>query len=847
MGMMGERLRWRREQSFQSNYRGLDCTDSRCPDSTCNFLGWSPFLKLIPPVLLPTFDGNRTMLRSTRMLLPLLALICATPALAEPPDTSYIYPAGGQRGTKVQVRIGGFYLYEKTPLELIGPGISGPAEIERIPTKWFEGPVIKQPASQQKEDYPKDYGAELTIAANAPLGPHGWRSWNAQGATPVRPFIVGTLPEIVEDEADGDPLPVAVKLPVTINGRIFPREDLDEWTFAAEAGKPITIAVMAEQLGSPLEARVEVRSPSGALLAESTGRLNRDPQLRFVPPTSGEYSVRITDTRSTGLQHFVYRLTITAGPWIDSIYPLGGKRGAATKFEINGQRITQLEATLPTAPESIVSYYFTQNGELLNAVKLDLDDLEELREQEPNSEPAQAAALKLGQVANGRIETAGDRDAWQMNLVKGETVQLEVRAARLGSPLDAVLLVLDETGKELARGDDLPGGSPDCEMKFTAAKDGIYTVVVQERFASRGGQDFAYRLRCTKPAADFQLEMTIDALAVDIGGTKKLPVSITRLGSFAGPITLSAEGLPAGVTGAPIEVEGNQNKGELSFAVESSVAVGRHPLKIVGTADINGAKVTRPVKIVVPPNANQQLTALGLVDVDHLLLVTSLATPFKFAGQYDLQYIARGSTLRKHFEIDRGGYEGPLWVELADKQGRHLQGVAAARQTVPPGSSEFEFEVSLPPWMELGRTSRSQLMIVGELADPTGKKYKVSYTTNNQNEQLIALVSPGPLRVAPERASLAIRPKEEIVIRLQIQCDRTVEKPLKIELIVPDHMRDLAAATIEAKPQDQTAKLTLRCGVTPGPLNMPLTIRATSERDGKPVVSETPLTLLLQP
>lgn len=787
------------------------------------------------------------MLRPTRMLLSLLAILGATPALAEPPDTSYIFPAGAQRGTRVQVRIGGFYLYERTPFELIGPGIAGPAEIERIPTKWFEGPVIKQPASQQKEDYPKDYAAELTIAATAPLGPHGWRSWNAQGATPVQPFIVGTLPEVIEDEADGDPLPTAVKLPVTINGRIFPREDLDEWTFAAEAGQPITIAVMAEQLGSPLEARIEVRSPSGALLAESTGRLNRDPVLRFVPPASGEYAVRITDTRSTGLQHYVYRLTITAGPWIDSIYPLGGKRGALTKFEVLGQGFDQLEAHLPMSAENVVSHYFTHNGETLNAVKLDLDDLEELREQESNNELAQAAAIKLGQVCNGRIDAAGDRDQWQIALAKGEAVQLEVRAARLGSPLDAVLLVHDDTGKELARGDDLPGGSPDCEVKFAAAKEGTYTVVVQERFASRGGKEFAYRLRCTKPTADFQLEIMVDALAVDIGSTKKLPVSITRLGGFAGPITLSAEGLPAGVTAVPVEVKANQNKGDLSFAVEASVAVGRQPLKIVGTAEIDGAKVTRPVKIVAPPNNNQQVTALGLVDVDHLLLVTSLATPFKFAGQYDLQYIARGSTLRKRFEIDRGGYEGPLWVELSDKQGRHLQGVAAQRQTVPPGSSEFEFEVSLPPWMELGRTSRSQLMVVGELSDSAGKKHKVSYTTNNQNEQLIALVSPGPLRVSPERASFAIRQKTEIIIPLQIQCDRTVEKPLKIELIVPDHMQGLAAATIEAKPQDQTAKLLLRCGETPGPLNMPLTIRATSERDGKPVVSETPLTLLLQP
>ncbi|WP_254512947.1 hypothetical protein [Anatilimnocola floriformis] len=783
---------------------------------------------------------------STRSNGLLLLVVLAGTAAAEPPDTAYLFPAGGQRGTKVPVRIGGYYLYERTPLEMIGPGITGPAEIERVPTKWFEGPVIKQPASQQKEDYPKDYAAELVITSDAALGPHGWRSWNAQGATPVRPFIVGTLPEVVEEETDGDPLPVAVTLPVTINGRIFPREDLDEWTFTAEAGKPITVAVMAEQIGSSLEPRIEIRSATGALVAESTGQLNRDPQLRFTPATSGQYAVRITDTRSAGLQTFVYRMTITAGPWIDSIYPLGGQRGVATKFAVRGQGVETLEETLPAATGT-VSHYFTHQGNSLNAVKLDIDELAEIREQEPNNSLEQAAELKLAMIANGRIDQAGDVDAWKVTLAKGETAQLEVRAARLGSSLDAVIVIHDETGKELALGEDLPNGSPDCEVKFTAAKEGTYAVLVQERFASRGGPDFAYRLRCTKPTPDFALDMTVDSLPVDIGSTKKLPINITRLGGFAGAITLTAENLPTGVTAPAVEVKANQNKGELVFTCESMVPVSRTAIRIVGKADIDGSSVTRLVKSVAPPNNNNQISALGLVDVDHLLLVTSLATPFKFAGQYDLQYIVRGSTLRKGFEIDRGGFEGPIWAELSDKQGRHLQGVAAERKTVPPGSSDFEFEVSLPPWMELGRTSRTQLMVVGELADVTGKKHKVSYTTNNQNEQLIAIVSPGPLRVSAEATTMSIRKGTELVIPLQINCDRTVGKPLKIELLIPEHMRDLATTAIEAKPQDTTAKIKLRCGEAPGPLNMPLTIRATSERDGKPIISETPLTLLLQP
>ena len=35
-------------------------------------------------------------------------------------------------------------------------------------------------------------------------------------------------------------MPVRVALPVTINGRIFPREDVDDWTFNAKKGQALT-------------------------------------------------------------------------------------------------------------------------------------------------------------------------------------------------------------------------------------------------------------------------------------------------------------------------------------------------------------------------------------------------------------------------------------------------------------------------------------------------------------------------------------------------------------------------------------------------------------------------------
>src|SRR5205085_5904468 len=130
-------------------------------------------------------------------------------------------------------------------------------------------------------------------------------------------------------------------------------------------------------------------------------------------------------------------------------------------------------------------------GEQLNPVLCDVDDLPELLEPASGDLPRLAAPS----VANGRIEQPGDADAWSFAATKGTPLRIEVRAARLGSPLDAVLVIKDGAGNELAQADDLPGGSPDCELLFAAPADGEYVAEVRDRFASRGAPSFAYRLR----------------------------------------------------------------------------------------------------------------------------------------------------------------------------------------------------------------------------------------------------------------------------------------------------------------------------------------------------------------
>jgi hypothetical protein len=791
------------------------------------------------------------MTHSIKLLLCSSLCLCASvvqflvvsSASADPPSVVYIYPAGGQRGTKVDVRVGGHYLYDKSAWEMRGPGITVSPEIVRTKRIWFEGPLIKQPASQGKEDYPQDYLGQVQIAADAPLGGHSCRTWNAQGVTPGLRFVVGTLPEVVEQETDGQPIPTKVSLPTTINGRIFPREDVDVWTFDAVAGQSITCSVEAANLGllndpqlPRLEAQIEVRDPQGRVVPVSANSVRTDPELRFTAAEAGVYQVRIWDSKFSGLQHYVYRLTVTAGPWVDSIYPLGGKRGSEMEVETVGQGIAgnKLKVRWPDVEPSIVRHSFETSGQLLNAIACDVDNLPEVIEPASGDFPP----LAVPGVANGRIESAGDVDAWRFAATKGTALKIEVRAARLGSPLDAVLVIKDAQGKELAQADDLPGGSPDCEVSFTPPENGQYVAEVRDRFASRGGPMFAYRLRIAQPTPDFGLSFAVDSLSVVVGGEQKLPVNIDRRGGFNGPVKLAVEGLPANVTSAELDVPAGQNKGELVIKAvkESPVQVAK--FSVIGKAMLGDQMAQRQATFVGPADD---------APTDQVLLACTLATPFKFKSQYEFRYIARGGTLKKHFVIERNGFAGPLDVLLADKQGRHLQGVTGPTITVPAEASEFDYTVTLPPWMELGRTSRTNLMLVGEVADAAGKKHKVSFSTVEQNEQLVALVSPGPLRLSVDKSAVRCTPGSELVVPVHLHRQVGLTGPCRLELVVPEHMRDISAKPVEVEAGGDQADLKLQLGANPGPLNMPLLIRGVSEVDGSPITAEVNLELLAKP
>ncbi len=785
--------------------------------------------------------GRKVQLRTAlcSAAVSVLVLLAGVPARAEPPVASYIFPAGGQRGKIVDVRVGGLFLDGACSFDMLGPGVETTRQLQPTRTVWFEGPLLPLPESQQQEDYPRDLHGQVRIAADAPLGFRSWRLATDQGATPARRFIVGDLPEIVEEEIDGDPVPVEVTLPVTINGRIFPREDIDVWTFPARKGQTIHCEVCAARLGSPLDSVLEVLDPNGRRIAENDDTFGPDSMIRFTAPTDGKYQVRIRDANFHGGQAYVYRLTLTADPWVDHTYPLGGRRGHKVAFEMVGQGLPAGPVAFDLPADGPSDYFprVTVVGRRSNPFLLDLDDLPEHREVEPNDRPTEVQPVAVPAVLNGRIDRPGDIDYWAFRADKGQVLEIELRATRLGSPLDGVLVLADAAGKELARAESQGPGS-DPSLHFMAPAAGTYFVRVSDRFHSRGGNEYAYRLRIAPPPGPgYHLHLAGDVVVVNRGGHAALKILAERTGGFAGPITLKIDGLPGKVTASPTVIAANQPAVDIQFRAAAGAVIGPARLVVRGSAKIGDLIVRQTATLPAPR---------GVPAVDSALLAVALPTPFKIVGDFDMRWAPRGTVHQRHYRIERNGYDGPIEVRLADRQARHLQGVTGPTITVPAGANGFDYPVRLPPWMETGRTSRTCVMGLARIKDSDGQEHVVSYSSVQPNEQVIVVVEPGRLGVELERTSLTAAPGRTVPLPVLVSRGKNLAGPIRVELVVPAHIRGVVAEPVRLPAGQGKAVLSLHFAAAHlGPFNMPLRVRATAMDHGKPVVGEGLLEIVL--
>ena len=115
----------------------------------------------------------------------------------------------------------------------------------------------------------------------------------------------------------------------------------------------------------------------------------------------------------------------------------------------------------------------------------------QLAEQEPNDDYRSGQAVgTLPAAVNGRLEKSGDVDSFAVELEAGQTFIASVEAYTLGSPVDAVLRLVDGRGVPVAMNHD-DGRTLDPSLAWTATATGGYVLQVFG-FAYPAGSDVRF-------------------------------------------------------------------------------------------------------------------------------------------------------------------------------------------------------------------------------------------------------------------------------------------------------------------------------------------------------------------
>jgi hypothetical protein len=491
------------------------------------------------------------------LLSPLFLLGGSILVAGEPPAVDRLFPPGGQRGTSFEVKL---------------TGKAGDGEVklhsEADSITWALG---------EKRDT-----ATVTIAPTARGGVHWLRYSNASGATELKPFVVGLIPEVSETEPNNkiaEAQPAALPA-VTINAAFEKARDVDSFAVTLTKGQTLVAAFLGNDiLNSPMDAVLQVANARGTVLAQNNDDTSLDPRLTFTAPSDGTWYVRAfafpsapnSSIAFAGGADYVYRLTLTTQPVVEHTTPLVKPPGdGEVTLNIHGWNIAAPTAALPAGSSTL------DVGPAL-PYSVPACDLPVVIESQLPAERTITVPVAI----SGMIAPEGT-DTYLINATKSQQLSFSVQARRYGSQLDPVLSIQDKDGKTLKEADDISGENPDAELSFTIPADGPYRIVVSDRY-QHVSERYFYVLRCEETKPSFDVELKTTAFTVPADKPLEIPLTIARRNGFAEAIDFKIEGLPEGLTA---EYPRSEKEGDSSRAVT---------IKVSGTAK---ASFSGAIKII---------------------------------------------------------------------------------------------------------------------------------------------------------------------------------------------------------------------------------------------------------
>ncbi len=468
---------------------------------------------------------------------------CCADARAAAPDVKSIFPLGGAIGTTFDVALTGNLPQPGTQVWADRLGLS------------FE--VVENGKS-----------LKVSVAKDAAPGLHWLRFHNAEGASGLVPFVVGTLPEVTEVEPNNTLAKAqTIAASSVINGKLGESGDVDAFSMPLKAGQQLVAAIDSNwRLASPVDIVVQVLGPDGFVFEQNDDDHGNDPFVAFTVPRDGNWTVRIfgfpttpdSSFRFIGGANMAYRLTLTTGPFANHAMP--------SVVPAEGGKVALSGWNLPTdmQPVSVGLHGVPWLGNEAIGNTVRVDSFKGVIAVEQAEQAAVLQELTPGSVICGVISKPREEDLFRFKGTKGQKLEFDVDSRSLGYPLDPAIRIYNAEKKVVVESDDAPGKEADPLLKFSVPADGEYSIGIRDIFG-QGSPRHAYRLACRVTTPSCNLSTKADALVVEIDKPLEIPVTLTRTDGFAEEVSVSIEGLPKSVMAEPVV---SAAKGETAAAVK---------------------------------------------------------------------------------------------------------------------------------------------------------------------------------------------------------------------------------------------------------------------------------------
>jgi len=488
----------------------------------------------------------------------LLLFVLVSRAAAEAPEAKSLYPAGLQRGTTADLALRGKPGTQPASIWCATEGLS--FELDE------KGTTLK-----------------VTAADDVPQGLHWLRVYNAEGAGPLVPLLVGSLPEQTEKESNNrldeakEPLP----LPVLVNGMLNKSGDLDTYAVELKAGATFVASIESRRsLSTPADPVLQLLSPDGFVIEQNDDHHGFDPQIVHTVQQDGTYYVRVFAFPATpnstiafaGSSDYVYRLALTTGPFVDHVVPAESEDASPRAV---GWNLTGVESVSPDDLPGLHLVHRTHHE--------DRTFVAEAAESTGRPEP-----LPIPCTVVGHIDVAGQVDAYPFKAAKGDALRFRVRSRSLDGAHDPVLKVVQVSdGKVLKEVDDIARGNLDVELAWKSPADGDYRLEIFDRFG-KASLRHVYHLDVDRDSPGVELSVEKDRLTLKDDKPLEIKVTVKRGKGFREEVTVTATDLPDGieVTPATSSASGDTAKAvTLKLQRKEGAAAFSGPIRIVGTTD----------------------------------------------------------------------------------------------------------------------------------------------------------------------------------------------------------------------------------------------------------------------